>query len=226
MTDDLIIDKVVANGDCALTLVFKETSSRLAAIHQLCDGLLKHPLPNLCNVIPAKSDITLVFDREIQQLDTLIESVTQFISELEGVCWHPVLHEIEVCYDPEVAVDIQAVSQHLSVSVEELINRHSQSVYQVSMLGFLPGFAYLDGNDTLLQIPRKATPNLHVAAGSVAIAGQQTGIYALASPGGWHVIGRTPKTLLDWHQQQPMLYKPLDQVRFKPISLAAFSAYM
>ncbi len=91
------------------------------------------------------------------------------------------------------------------------------------MLGFLPGFVYLSGNDQRINLPRKSSPVVSVPRGSVAVANGQTGLYALSSPGGWHVIGRTPINLFSWQNSRPNLIKPMDQIRFKAIDLKDFN---
>ena len=219
----LQIDRVVTNGDCALTLYFVGSSNRLAVIHQLCGLLTEKPLSHLCNVIPAMGDITLVFQQVINEPQIVVNEVERLITQLDSKSLQVATHEIPVCYHPDVAADLTSVCQQLALTADELIELHTKNIYQVSMLGFLPGFAYLDGNDEYLQLSRKVTPSLQVSAGSIAIAGGQTGIYALASPGGWYVIGRTPAQLLDWnHPKKVMRLNPLDQVKFKAITLSVF----
>ena len=93
------------------------------------------------------------------------------------------------------------------------------------MLGFLPGFAYLSGQDSSLNMPRKDSPSLQVPAGSVALGGQHTGIYTLSTPGGWHVVGRTPTPLLELGLSQPkLLLNPMDTIHIEPISLKEYTA--
>lgn len=222
----LQIDRVVANGDCALTLYFVDSSNRSAKIHQLCRLLLKKRSAfGLCNVVPTVGDITLVFEQVVNEPQIMVKEVEDLMSELTLQSQQVTLHEIPVCYHPDVAADLGSVCHQLDLTVDELIGLHTQHIYQVSMLGFLPGFAYLDGNDKKMELVRKATPSLQVPKGSIAIAGKQTGIYALSSPGGWHVIGRTPKSMLDWdHRYNTMLLSPLDQVKFKAITLSTFQS--
>jgi len=106
------------------------------------------------------------------------------------------------------------------LSDEEAIQIHSQNEYTVAMMGFTPGFAYLSGMDPRLSTPRLSSPRTQVPAGSVGIAGVQTGIYSIESPGGWQLIGRTALTLFDPLNQEPFLFSPGDKVRFIPISPA------
>ncbi len=111
-----------------------------------------------------------------------------------------------------------------TLSKEELITLHTQKIYNVFMIGFLPGFAYMGEVDERIAMPRKQQPNI-VAAGSVGIAGKQTGIYPLISPGGWHVIGRTPLKLFDAKREEPILLRAEDTIQFYSISKAEYENY-
>ena len=221
--NQLQISQILPNGDQALLLRFNNFEGLLFHIHALAAELMRSPLPAQINVVPATDSIVLVFSQLVNHnLDwsgLIAERI--FNNRIEKV--NHQVHRVPICYAPEVAPDLAAVCTALSIPVEQLVQRHSQARYQVAMLGFLPGFAYLNGNDERLNLPRKATPALTLPAGSVAIAGLQTGIYSLSSPGGWHVIGCTPLKLLDWHNTlQPMLFAPLDEVQFEPISLVQY----
>ena len=118
---------------------------------------------------------------------------------------------IPVCYD---GVDLPDVATHARISVEEVVARHTAARYRVAMLGFAPGFPYLLGLDPALAMPRRSNPRTSVPAGSVAIGGQQTGIYPQSLPGGWQLIGRTPMRLFDLTAASPSLLMPGDHVRF------------
>ena len=119
--------------------------------------------------------------------------------------------EIPVVYD---GPDLQAVSSHTGLSQADVVQLHSQPLYFVQCLGFLPGFPYLSGLDSRLSVPRKHNPSMRVTAGSVAIGGTSTGIYPADSPGGWHIIGRTNARLFNPDSQPETLLMPGDQVRF------------
>lgn len=216
----LEIKQVLPNGDQALLLRFDTFDGHLSHIHSLAIDLMLAPLPALINVVPATDSIVLVFAQVVDHNLDWWGMIRQRILNNKIKEGSRPVHQVPICYDPEVAPDLTAVCSALSVSIEQLIQLHTAPRYQVAMLGFLPGFAYLNGNDNRLILARKATPELSLPAGSVAIAGQQTGIYSLSSPGGWHVIGRTPLKLLDWNnRQQAMLFAPLDWVEFVPIDL-------
>jgi inhibitor of KinA len=132
------------------------------------------------------------------------------------------LIEIPVCYDPSLGIDLQTAAISLNCSTETLIQTHSQKIYTVYCLGFLPGFAYMGDVPKGIQLPRHASPRPKVHAGSVGIAGKQTGIYPMASPGGWQIIGRTPIKIFNPNSTELALFKAGDQVKFNPISLALF----
>lgn len=129
---------------------------------------------------------------------------------------------IPVCYEPEFGPDLTAVAGHNGISEQEVIRLHTSAIYRVYFLGFSPGFAYLGGLPPQLRTPRLATPRKRVAAGSVGIAGDQTGVYPLDSAGGWQLIGRTSVRMFDALTDPPTLLQPGDEVRFRAIDRAAF----
>ena len=232
MSKSVNINSILPNGDCGLVLQFEEAPHLLLVIHALAAELIDNPFPGMINVIPGKDTLVMVFASPINELaangwSVFRDDINLRIKSVNPCFIKTKTHEIPVCYDATVAVDVVWVCEQLGLSHEQLIDCHTEEIYQVDMLGFLPGFAYLSGNQSTLNIARKQTPSLRVPAGSVAIANQQTGIYSLASPGGWYVIGRTPLALIDWQrEQQPMLLKPMDQVQFKSISLSEYNRLM
>jgi inhibitor of KinA len=130
--------------------------------------------------------------------------------------------EVPVCYGGELGPDLAAVAQFGACSEEDVITMHADVTYRVYMLGFVPGFAYMGSVDDRIAAPRRATPRTVVPPGSVAIAGRQTGVYPIATPGGWNIIGRTPMKLFDPNRQQPSCFRAGDSVRFKPITRREF----
>ena len=131
--------------------------------------------------------------------------------------WQPRVVEVPVVYGGEFGPDLDFVSLHTRLPVEEVIRLHSGGEYPVYMIGFTPGFPYLGGMDGRLASPRLETPRTRIPMGSVGIAGEQTGIYPQESPGGWRIIGRTPLRLFDLQREPPCLLSPGDVVRFVPI---------
>ncbi|HYP50618.1 MAG TPA: 5-oxoprolinase subunit PxpB, partial [Pyrinomonadaceae bacterium] len=132
------------------------------------------------------------------------------------------LVEIPVCFDAEFAPDLDFIAAEKNLSPEEIIEIFLAGTYRVFMLGFLPGFAYLGEVAEIIAVPRKQSPRLQVAAGSVGIAGRQTGIYSLASPGGWQIIGRTPLEMFNSDNEPPTRLQAGDTVRFYRIGKTDF----
>lgn len=141
---------------------------------------------------------------------------------LEGVGASPVpagrTFEIPVCYEGEMAPDLEDVARRTGLDTDDVVAIHSAVEYVVRVVGFLPGFAYLGGLDTRLVTPRRDTPRKRVRAGSVGIAGTQTGVYPIESPGGWNIIGRTSARLFAPERTPPALLAVGDRVRFRPVS--------
>lgn len=130
--------------------------------------------------------------------------------------------KIPVCYDAEFGIDIKQVAVEHRLSINELINLHVSVIYRVYMIGFMPGFAYMGTVVEKLITPRKGQPRLNVPAGSVGIADSQTGIYPIDSPGGWHIIGKTPLQLFDPGNLPHCLLSPGDNVQFVSINKDEF----
>jgi inhibitor of KinA len=133
--------------------------------------------------------------------------------------------EIPVCYAKPFAPDLETLALQNQLTTEEVIQLHTAKVYRVYMIGFLPGFAYMGKVDHRIAAPRKSQPRTNIPAGSVGIAGEQTGIYPLVSPGGWNIIGQTPLKLFDAARPDPVLFQPGDRVHFYSISQNEFENY-
>lgn len=132
------------------------------------------------------------------------------------------LFHVPVCYDKEFGWDLEYVCLEKKLSIEEVIRLHTQPIYTVYFLGFLPGFLYLGGLDKRLQISRKIQPRLKVEKGSVGIGENQTGIYPKTSPGGWQIIGKSPVELFDKNKMPPSEITPGDKVKFFPILISEY----
>ena len=125
--------------------------------------------------------------------------------------------ELPVYYGPEVGLDLDDVCDYSGLSRDDVVRIHSEQTYRVYAIGFSPGFAYLGITDPRIALPRKATPRQKVPTGSVGIAGSQTAIYPSSTPGGWQIIGRTPKKMIDWDSDSLALVSVGDRVRFRSI---------
>ena len=129
---------------------------------------------------------------------------------------------IPVCYDISLGLDLVSLATQKKLSPDEIISLHSNQIYKVYFSGFLPGFLYLGGLNPVLHSPRLSIPRLEIPKGSVAIGGEQTGIYPKNSPGGWHIIGRTPIQLFDPNSKIPTFCEPGDWIQFEAVSLSEF----
>ncbi|HKR84476.1 MAG TPA: 5-oxoprolinase subunit PxpB, partial [Terriglobales bacterium] len=179
--------------------------------------------PRIQNLHPAYASLLIDFyplSATPDELESLILSLCSKLEGRQGVTAAAI--EIPVCYEAEFAPDLENVAQHLRLSTEEVVTLHAAGEYRVYFLGFSPGFAYLGGLSQALQVPRLETPRTHVRAGSLGLAGEQTGIYPNDSPGGWQLIGRTPQRMFDPSQDSPSRLRPGDRVRFKRISRVEF----
>jgi len=135
---------------------------------------------------------------------------------------HHTLWEIPVCYDVEFGIDLDFLSTERKLSIDEIISLHSSTIYTIYGIGFLPGFLYLGGLDKALYTPRRSAPRLDVPKGAIAIGGNQTGIYPQHTPGGWHILGKTPVSLFNARNEKPCFATPGDKIKFRPISRAEF----
>lgn len=207
-----------------------EVNAAAIRIANEINTLIKHnAAPGIIEAIPTFSTVGVYYN-----LDSLGSTAFQTVCHwLKPICeTHlvPGNHdnsfaktvEIPVCYDKEFGIDLEELSQTLQISIEEIIRLHSQSPVRVFMLGFSPGLPYLGLFDEKLNIPRRATPRVKLAAGSIAIANRQCVIYPYETPGGWHIVGRTPVKLFDANNSPYTLYQPGDLIVFKPISKEEF----
>ncbi|NJE10727.1 5-oxoprolinase subunit PxpB [Thermococcus sp. MAR1] len=204
-------------GDSALLISFGEVIDEELneKIHSLARAIEKANFEWLVEVVPAYSSLAVIYNPVLIDFESVKRAVegVEFTSErFEGK-----LVEVPVVYGGEYGPDLEFVAEYNGLSVDEVIEIHSRPVYRVYFLGFLPGFAYLGGMDDRIATPRLEKPRLKVPAGSVGIAGKQTGIYPLESPGGWRLIGRTPLRLFDPSKEPPTLLQPGDRVRFVPV---------
>lgn len=152
------------------------------------------------------------FNDEVELLKTIYESKAEAIKRTSY------LWKIPVCYDTTFGIDLEAISQEKNIKKEKIIKHHSETIYTVYFIGFLPGFLYLGGLDKTLYTPRKDNPRLKVESGAVGIGGDQTGIYPNESPGGWNIIGNSPINFFNVKNDPPCFAKAGDHIQFYAIS--------
>ncbi|UYP72371.1 5-oxoprolinase subunit PxpB [Pantoea dispersa] len=180
----------------------------------LCQRLQQNE--QIAEVIPGMNNLTLLLrDPQLKALDA-IERLQRWWEESEVLLAEPRQVEIPVVYGGAGGPDLAEVARAAELTSQQVVELHSSADYVVYFIGFQPGFPYLGGLNERLHTPRRAEPRLVVPGGSVGIGGSQTGIYPLAAPGGWQLIGHTPLSLFDPQQQPPTLLRPGDSVRFVP----------
>jgi inhibitor of KinA len=224
-------------GDSAMTVDFGnvidvETNKKVL---RLFHHLKQKNNPYIIDLVPAYSSLTVYYDlvgvkQSRPAVETAFEAMAQIVEELSATVDIPEagenrIVEVPVCYSPSFGPDLNHIAFEKNCPVKEVIRLHMETVYRVFMIGFLPGFAYMGEVDEKISVPRKKQPRHKVEAGSVGIAGRQTGIYPLRSPGGWQIIGRTPLKLFDVSLEHPVLFQPGDQVKFYSITEDEFAHY-
>lgn len=211
-------------GDQAVTVEWGSTIDERInrQVHAFARKVEALSHPAITEVVPTYRSATVHYRPEVlsyeelkQLLAPLAQGSTEEAEELPVV-------EIPVCYGGEYGPDLEEVAQHCSLTPEEVIARHTAPTYRIYMLGFTPGFPYLGGMDPSIAAPRRKEPRIHIPAGSVGIAGEQTGVYPIVSPGGWQLIGRTPLRLFDPQREQPILLSAGAGIRFVPIDEETF----
>ena len=209
---------IVPLGEQAWTVVLGETVDRM--LHQRVTALAARiagaKIPGLVEIVPAYATVTVFFEGDAEETRRRLVALShhersEAIPPLETV---PELHVIPVRY---TGPDLAYVATNTGLTPEQIVERHSSREYRVYLLGFVPGFGYLGDLDPSLVLPRRATPRTRVAAGSVAIAGAQTAVYPLGTPGGWHLIGITTTAMFDPAREPAALLKAGDRVRFEPV---------
>ena len=196
----------------------------------IAENLARARLPGVLDVVPAFSTVAVHYRPHSVQhapamtpwraLEKQVARVVENTTAKAGATGR--LVEIPVCYDADFGPDAAEVSAHCGLSAEAVGRVHSATEHFAYMIGFSPGQPYLGGLDRRLEIPRRVTPRVRVPRGSVAIARGMTAIYSLETPGGWHLIGRTPLHLFTPHTDPPCLLRAGDRVRFLPVSRAGF----
>jgi inhibitor of KinA len=209
--------KIVPLGDSALLVQLgDEIDVKLnQQVHALAALINSSRFEGVIETVPAYTTLLVYYDPSIRSFgqikNYLRKKITQ-VTDTESQKRKRV--EIPVKYGGEYGIDLESVSHHCQLQMEDVIRIHSQKTYTVFMMGFTPGFPYMGKLDNTIVVPRLEAPRTRVPAGTVAIAGLQTGIYPIDSPGGWQLIGWTPLRLFDPESESPFLFSPGDEVKF------------
>lgn len=222
-----MVMRIFPLGEEAITVEFGRElsveSNELAL--ELAEMIQRQPFPGFIECVPAYVSTTVFFDslavrRAFPKSESSFETVSHIIDTLAKQIGSSKrarpqrIIEVSVSFAPADAPDLRELAAEKAISVDDFVSIFLSGTYRVYMLGFLPGFAYMGSVDERIASPRLQTPRLRVPKGSVGIAGRQTGIYPLESPGGWRLIGRTDKELFDPAGDPLCCFAPGDQVRF------------
>lgn len=208
---------LISFGDVICPTINRKIQHVIETIHDMKD-------PAIYELIPAYTSLMI-------QYDALAYSYTELKSKLEPVLSINIdiseedrvtVVEIPTLYGGDYGPDLSSVARYHNMSEHDVIKIHSGTDYLVYMLGFIPGFAYLGGMNPCIATPRLQAPRQSIPAGSVGIAGEQTGIYPSQSPGGWQIIGRTPVVMYDLERESPSLLSAGQYVRYIPIDEETF----
>lgn len=208
---------LISFGDVICPIINRKIQQVMKTIHDMKD-------PAIYELVPAYTSLMI-------QYDALEYSYTELKSKLEPVLAISVdiseedrvtVIEIPTLYGGDYGPDLSFVANYHNLSEQDVITIHSETDYLVYMLGFIPGFAYLGGMNPRIATPRLQTPRQSIPAGSVGIAGEQTGIYPSQSPGGWQIIGRTPVVMYDLERESPSFLSAGQYVRYIPIDEEVF----
>lgn len=215
------VDVVLASDD-SIAVIFDNRIdvSINRQVIGLRDTIADREYPGIIELVPSYHVLQIYFDTLSCDYNGLMQWVEESVKVLEkkNKCDEYPVKVVPVCYDKRVGLDIEEVCDHNNIDIETLVRLHCEQEYLVYMIGFTPGFPYLGGMNPKIATPRKATPRLKILSGSVGIAGEQTGIYPVNSPGGWQIIGRTPLKLFDSSSEVPFALNAGEKIRFESIS--------
>jgi inhibitor of KinA len=223
-------------GDSALTVDFGNVIDKDINnyVLDLFHHLKKKNIPGVLDIVPAYSSLGIYYYVPIIHQSVTEETAFEFLKQtIEKELQENFLPQkrqqrkigIPVCYSGAFAPDIESIAIEKNISIEKLVQLHKDQLYSIYMIGFLPGFPYMGEVNDVITVPRKTVPRANVPAGSVGIAGKQTGIYPMDSPGGWQIIGRTPLKIFDKEKSDPVLLQPGDEIQFYSITEDEFKNY-
>lgn len=218
MTDVTL--KYIPSGDSAFIIKAGDVISEEVnlVVRKLLARLEEENIPGVIDFIPSYNELMVCYDPAKIGYRRLLETLRACAADPAAILLPaPEVVHVPVLYGGEAGPDLQYVAEYNGLAEEDVIRIHSSADCLVYMLGFTPGFCYLGGMDKRIATPRQETPRLKIPAGSVGIAGEQTGIYPMKSPGGWQLIGRTPLRLFNPDSKPEFLFKAGDYIRFYPV---------
>ena len=219
--------KFLRQGETGLVIDFGSIIDPVinSRVHALAKKINEQHFPFVEAVVPTYRSILVIFDPLSISREELIQKAETLRSEVEEKCVQAAPGKIVLIptlYGGEAGPDLEFVATHNHITSNEVIRIHTSAAYQIYMIGFTPGFPYLGGMSEKIAAPRLQKPRLQIPAGSVGIAGNQTGLYPVESPGGWQLIGRTPLKVFNPHSHSPFLYAAGDFLQFHAISASEY----
>lgn len=218
----------VSERHLRVTFAVEPPAIPVGKLRQAAQAIRDAGVSGLSSATLAWNSLLVEFDPSLPDEEAATAAVRTVLSEAwassNDEAWRAV--EIPACFEGAFAPDVEAVAAHHGIPPSSLVEAFCAAPFVVRFVGFCPGFAYLSGLPSALETPRLSTPRVRVPAGSVGIAGDQAGVYPLATPGGWRLIGRTPRVMFDARRNPPALLSPGDRVRFVPIRADEFHAFL
>lgn len=219
--------EILPSGDSSILVRFGEQISESInrKVITFQNNLEMKNIHGVIETIPAYASLLIIYNPLIVSYKDIFHQIGKILKEpaTEKAVKSRTI-TVPVCYDTSLGLDLQEVSEHTGLSIDEIIKIHTASTYYVFMLGFVPGFPYLGEIDERIACPRKASPRQVVPEGSVGLAGRQTGIYPIESPGGWQIIGRTPLKIFNPVNENIFPIQAGDHIQFKSIDLKEFES--
>ena len=211
--------RVLPLGDAAWSVELGDTLDLAtnARVRALDRALAERPFDGFVEAVPTLRSLLVVYDKQRVRPAAGADLLADRLSSAAAPLVPGRLHEVNTLYGGDAGPDLEALARERGLSGRDLVRLHASGEYTAFMIGFKPGFAYLGLLPDPLDGPRLPTPRVRVPAGSVGVAGRQTGIYPVSSPGGWRLIGRTTLRLFDPAREAPALIQPGDRVRFVPV---------
>lgn len=213
--------RYLVSGDCAVCVEFgNEISPEInRKIRAFNIAVTQAGIEGLVETVPTYRSLLVVYRPEVIGFKALTEKFETLLNSMDNIqIPPPTVIEIPVLYGGEMGPDIENVAEHNHKTVEEVIKIHTSGEYLIYMLGFIAGFPYLGGMSKEIATPRLSSPRVKIEGGSVGIAGEQTGVYPVASPGGWQLIGRTPLKLYDAEREKPVLLEAGQYIKFRSVT--------
>ena len=214
--------KILNAGDRAVVVEFGSVIDEQInqQVHNLSHWLEEQNIFGLIETVPTFRSLMILFEPSILSADKLKEVLLGFQNAASAqTAQAKRILKVPCCYGARFGADLHDMEKYTGLDRDEIIRIYSGVDYKIYMLGFLPGFVYLGGLDPRIEMPRLSSPRVKINPGAVGIGGNQTGVYPLASPGGWRLIGGTPLDFYDPDREQPILCKAGEYIRFVPITI-------